>query len=200
MQSVMIATGRTALVASLVSLALARGANADDATTPLPLRLGMWDQAGWHHDGLFIGDRQVDLDEFLLVAGRQDVVDRIDQRRRLRLGLVVGGALVGLGGLVYAVTRASCDSEVNEPGPGNALEDCNDARAQRGLLGTLTAFAGGGLIIGGVTASDRRPGRAELRAIARASNRAGAPAADAAVVIAPADALRSAGVVLTLAF
>lgn len=200
MHSAKIAARRTALVASLVSLALARGAHADDATTTLPLRLGMWDAAGWHHDGLFVGDRQVDLDEFLRAAGRLDVVDRIDQRRRLRLGLVVGGAVVGLGGLVYALTRASCDGEVNEPGPGNALEDCTDARAQRGLLGTLTAFAGGGLIIGGVTASDRRPGRAELRAIARASNRAGAPAADAAVVIAPAVALRSAGVVLTLAF
>lgn len=200
MPSVMIAAARAALVVSLVSLALAGGATADDATTPQPLRLGMWDEAGWHHDGLYVGDRRVDLDEFLLAAGRQDVVDRIDQRRQLRIGLVVGGAVVGLGGLVYALTRASCDGEVNEPGPGNALEDCNDARAQRGLLGTLTAFAGGGLIIGGVTASDRRPGRAELRAIARASNRAAAPAADAAVVIAPAISPRSAGVVLTLAF
>jgi len=200
MHSAKIAARRTALVASLVSLALARGAHADDATTTLPLRLGMWDAAGWHHDGLFVGDRQVDLDEFLRAAGRLDVVDRIDQRRRLRLGLVVGGAVVGLGGLVYALPRASCDGEVNEPGPGNALEDCTDARAQRGLLGTLTAFAGAGLIIGGVTASDRRPGRAELRAIARASNRGAAPAADAAVVIAPALSPRSAGVVLTLAF
>lgn len=200
MQSAMIAATRAALVVSLVSITLTPPAHADEATAPAPLRLGMWDDAGWHHDGLFIGDRQVDLEEFLLAAGRPDVVDRIERRYWLRVGLVAGGAVVGLGGLAYVLTRRSCDDEVNEVGPGNALQDCLDERGQRGLLGTLAAFAGGGLIVGGVTASNRRPGRAELRAIARASNHPSRPEADATLVIAPAIAPRSAGVVLTLAF
>ncbi len=200
MQSAMIAAARAALVVSLVSLTLTPRAHADDATSPVPLRLGMWDEQGWHHDGLFIGDQRVDLEEFLIVAGRQDVVDRIERRYWLRVGLVAGGAVVGLGGLAYALTRRSCDGEIDEMGPGNALQDCQDERAQRGLLGTLAAFAGGGLIVGGFTASNRRPGRAELRAIARAANHGSSPEADAAVVIAPAISPRSAGVVLTLAF
>jgi len=64
----------------------------------------------------------------------------------------------------------------------------------------------GNLLVNSMESWSRMSGKPEcislerLRAIARASNRAGAPAADAAVVIAPAVALRSAGVVLTLAF
>ncbi len=200
MQSATIAAARAALVASLVSLTLTRHAHADDPTATAQLRLGTWDAAGWHHDGLFVGDRRVDLDEFLIAAGRQDVIDRIERRYWLRVGLVAGGAAVGLGGLAYALTRGSCDGKLNEPGPGNALQDCLDERAQRGLLGTLAGFAGGGLIVGGATASNRRPGRAELRAIARASNQGSRPEADASVVIAPAISPRSAGIVLTLAF
>ena len=190
------------LAVAMFAMASTPVASADDDERPPPriaLRVGIWDDAGWHHAGLYQGDQEVDVEQFLRTAGRQDVIDRFHRRYWLRVGLVVGGVVAGLGGLAYAVTRDSCDGLTNQVGPGDDLGACRDERAQRGLIGTLIAFTGGGLVIGGVVASDLRPGRAALRAIARTHNQRGDTAATD-VVIAPTLSPRGAGVMVALSF
>jgi hypothetical protein len=194
------------VAAILVAVLGATTARADEAAPAAAsasdlLRFGMWDDEGWYQEGYFQGDQRLGRDAFLIAAGRRDVVDRVKHRRWLRIGLLGGGALIGLGGLAYMLTRPSCDDVVDGPGPGNPLQDCLDDRGEARLLGTLITIAGGGTMIGGFALGHLRPDRAELRAIAHAHNqRQRPPTQGTAIVVAPTVSPRSAGVVLSFSF
>ncbi len=195
------------VAAILVAVLGATTARADDApATPrssAPLRFGMWDAEGWYQEGYFQGDQRLGHDAFLIAAGRKDVVDRVQRRRWLRIGLLGSGALVGLGGLAYVLTRPSCDDVINGPGPGDEHQACRDDRGNAMLLGTLVTLAGSGMMVAGLALGHLRPSRSELRAIARAHNQRRAPAprpAGTAIVLTPTVSPRSAGLAVSLSF
>ena len=134
-----------------------------DAPVGEALTVDRWDEEGERHDGLFQGQTKLSLDEFLRIAGRQDLRDRMQQRWWLRVGLVSAGVVVLGAGVAYGITAKSCDDVVNLPGPIDEPEVCLSEKETRHFKAGLIAAAG---VVLGVSAhylSDRAPSKTELR-------------------------------------
>ncbi len=128
---------------------------------------GRYDPSG-RVDGYFQGDRRVSLDEFLRLTGHAADADRMRRRAVIRPTLMITGAAIVLGGLVYAFTGPTdCPH-----GSVEEVDACNNAHNWRRVSGGLVA--GGGAIIAttGWLIGTGRPAETELTYWAATYNRA----------------------------
>ena len=153
----------------LAAVFIAGATTAARADEPAP-RLSVGDPYnadGPKREGLFHGDREVSLDEFLRIAGHDEVADRIRARQRLRHGVMLGGAVIIVGGIAYAVLGEDCDRSI----PGPDQKACEDAHSRTQLTGLGVAAAGAGWRRRTPSPGRRRVARHTLRQIARDYNR-----------------------------
>lgn len=102
---------------------------------------------GPRREGLFQGQREVSLDEFLRLGGHAERADRIAQRKSLRYALIGGGFLVMVGAI--------------------AVDRQTDVKRYTIIMGV----AGAGMATTGWLLSSLVPHKHELRAIADDHNR-----------------------------
>jgi hypothetical protein len=151
--------------------ASADGATAPRSSTDARISVGgPYNTDGPRREGLFHGDREVSTPEFLTLAGRPDLADRVVARRRLRLGLVATGTIFAVGGLIYGNSARDCDGSNTEP-LGFDFDECVRQSERTERVG-IAGVAAGGLAIGvAVLLSSRVPQIHELRRLAADHNR-----------------------------
>ena len=116
--------------------------------------------------GFFHGGVEVSLDEFLRVAGHDDEADSIRSRRRVRIGMMIGGALgLAVSGF-YGLTTRDCNAIIDT----QDHEDCLDANHDQRTKASLIFIAGGLTTLFGINLSSLRPDARRLREYADAHN------------------------------
>lgn len=165
---------------------------APTAATPatVALRVGVAPDRRLYH-----GDRAIGRDEFLRIAGRQDVLDRMRNRLWLRLGMAGLGAAALVGGAIYGWSH-SCADDL----PAREAEACEAEHSQRRQLGGFTAIGGAALLVTAHYLSNRAPSSDELRDISVDHNTGRRRRSAAAPVVAPVISDRVVGLTVALPF
>lgn len=109
---------------------------------------------------LYLGEDRISLDEFLSRTGHADRAHRIATRRKLRIGLIGGGAAVLLTGVGLALWGETCDSTHDVTG------DCVGRKTRMHGIALVVVLVGAGGVVLGRELSSLRPSRGELEAMA----------------------------------
>jgi len=128
---------------------------------------------GPRRDGLFQGEREISLDQFLRLSGHPEVASEMKQRRWVRRGLVIGGAVAIAGSVGWVLVQADCEVKAS-------YDDKEECRSRVGMVkAKAAAIAVGGGLMAAISSqlSSLRPSNQTLRGYAAEHNgklRAGA--------------------------
>lgn len=117
----------------------------------------------------YVGTRRkkISTEAFLRTAGRKDLAESVENRRGLRYTLVGGGALLVVGGLVYAYSEQCNVPEFSDP----SAYDCTSSSIDAGFRGTGIALIGAGMIVLGALLDNHVPEPHVMRSLADQYNR-----------------------------
>lgn len=117
----------------------------------------------------YVGTRRKKLttEAFLRVTGRKDLAQIVENRRGLRYLMAGSGALLVVGGFVYAYSERCEIPEFSDPD----YYDCKDSSFTASIQGTGLALLGIGMVVLGVLLDDHVPEPHVLRSLADQYNR-----------------------------
>lgn len=118
--------------------------------------------------GLFLGDTKISLDEFLAIAGEEDIRSDMRTRKWAKRGLIGGGVASIVAGVVVAFTGPACNRETMSF---DDYEECIGAKSAR--KNGAAGLVGVGLVLGALSVqiSAGAPSEQQLRRFAARYNR-----------------------------
>jgi predicted Zn-dependent peptidase len=135
--------------------------------------------------GLFLGDRKLTVDEFLWIAGEDELLSAMKKRRWVKRGMRAAGVVGVLGSVAIVLTGPECDMDIMRL---REYEECTRAVSRRKVKAVAVLASGAILAALSIEIGSGKPSEEQLRRFAARYNR---------VVVTPEVHDKGAGLVLS---